>query len=131
MKVYDYTTKKLREIVLMVLNELKIKYPNIKEQYITELHKKLKQYKYIDEMDNLKPGTHIRWISLEDKNKIKLTNGAKFCKLNFTDDGVNLVYQNYGYSPKYYQILLDDCLVFQKLTSEELVLLSALDHLSK
>ena len=59
-----------------------------------------------------------------------LTKGAVFCELKVTDEGLNLVLKNYGFSNKHFTIKMDDNIVFQKLTSQELVILSALDHLS-
>jgi hypothetical protein len=51
--------------------------------------------------------------------------------MNVKEDGVYITCKNYGFNRKHYQIKLDENLIFQKLTEQELVLLSALDHLSK
>ena len=111
---------------LKVLKEL-----NLSKHETLELLKKLKEYKYVDEMNDLKYGTYIRWIPLSNPEYIDLKKGAIFCEINITDDGVQLICKNFGYKSKYFQIKLDENLVFQKLTEQELVLLSALDHLSK
>jgi hypothetical protein len=92
---------------------------------------KLKDYKYIDEMNDLKYGTYLRWIPIEDPNNIYLTKGAVFCEMNITNNGVFCVCKNFGFSSKHFQISIDKNLIFQKLTDQELILLSALDHLSK
>ena len=69
--------------------------------------------------------------SAEEKNEeYNLTKGAVFCELKDTDEGLNLVLKNYGFSNKHFTIKMDDNIVFQRLTSQELVILSALDHLS-
>ena len=96
-----------------------------------DLCKKLKDYKYVDEMDDLKYGTYIRWIPIEDPTNIHLTKGAIFCEMKIKDDGVYCVCKNFGYNLRHFQIQMDKNLIFQKLTDQELVLLSALDHLSK
>ena len=62
---------------------------------------------------------------------IQLTKGALFCEIKVKEDGVYILCKNYGYNRKHFQIKLDENLIFQKLTEQELVLLSALDHLSK
>jgi len=36
-----------------------------------------------------------------------------------------------NFAGKHYQTKMDECLLFQKMTGQELVLLAALDHLSK
>jgi hypothetical protein len=85
----------------------------------------------VDEMNDLKYGTYIRWIPINNPNIIVLTKGAVFCEMKITDDGVFLVCKNYGYSSKHFQLKMDTNLIFQKLTTQEQILLSALDHLAK
>ena len=96
-----------------------------------DILKKLNDYKYVDEMYDLKYGTYIRWIPINNPNIIVLTKGAVFCEMKITDDGVFLVCKNYGYSSKHFQLKMDTNLIFQKLTTQEQILLSALDHLAK
>jgi hypothetical protein len=96
-----------------------------------ELMSKLKEYKYVDEMNELKYGAYIRWIPIEDPTNIYLTQGALFCEMKITDNGVFCVCKNYGFKSRHFNISMDKNLIFQRLTDQELVLLSALDHLSK
>ena len=124
--LFNFTTKKILEMNLQVLKEL-----HLDRNETLDILKKLKEYKYVDEMNDLKYGTYLRWIPLSDPENIHLTKGAVFCELKITDNGVFIVCKNLGYSTKHFQIKMDECLVFQKLTQQELVLLSALDHLSK
>lgn len=124
--LFNFTTKKILEMNLQVLKELQLD-----RNETLELLRKLKGYKYVDEMNELKYGTYLRWIPLNDPENIHLTKGAVFCELKITDNGVFIVCKNFGYSTRHFQIKMDECLVFQKLTSQEQVLLSALDHLSK
>jgi hypothetical protein len=122
----DFTTEKLREMTLKILSEL-----NLPKKETFDLFNKLKDYKYVDEMDDLKYGTYLRWIPLEDPTNITLTKGAMFCEIKITDNGVFCVCKNMGFPPRHFQIAMDKNLIFQKLTNQELVLLSALDHLAK
>lgn len=124
--IFNFNSKKITEMNLKIINELQLE-----RKFALEIMKKIKEYKYVDELDDLKYGTYIRWIPIRDPNNIYLTQGALFCETKIKDDGVYLICKNYGYSSKYFQIKLDENLVFQKLTDQELVLLSALDHLSK
>ena len=124
--LFNFTTKKILEMNLQVLKEL-----HLDRNETLDILKKLKEYKYVDEMNDLKYGTYLRWIPLNDPENIHLTKWAVFCELKITDNGVFIVCKNLGYSTKHFQIKMDECLVFQKLTQQELVLLSALDHLSK
>ena len=124
--LFNFTTKKILEMNLQVLKELQLD-----RNETLQLLQKLKEYKYVDEMNELKYGTYLRWIPINDPDNIHLTKGAVFCELKITDNGVFIVCKNFGYSTKHFQIKMDECLVFQKLTQQELVLLNALDHLSK
>jgi len=122
----NFTTEKMREMNLNILKEL-----HLSKKDTLELLHKLNDYKYVDEMNDLKYGTYIRWIPIEDPNNIFLTKGAIFCELKITDNGVSCICKNYGFKSKHFQIEMDKNLIFQKLTNQELVLLSALDHLAK
>jgi hypothetical protein len=121
----NFTTKKIKEMNLNVLKELQMS-----KNETLDIFSKLKEYKYIDEMNELKYGSYIRWIYLSDPTNLFLTKGALFCEVKITDEGVYLTCKNYGNNNKHFTIKMDECLIFQKLSQQELVLLSALDHLS-
>jgi len=122
----NFTTEKIKEMNLNILKELALS-----KVETLELFKKLNGYKYVDEMNELKYGTYLRWIPIDDPEEIHLTKGALFCEMKITDNGVFMVCKNLGFSTRHFQISMDKNLIFQKLTQQELVLLSALDHLSK
>ena len=125
--LFNFTTIKIKEMNLQIIKEL-----NLTRAETLDIMKKINDYKYVDEMNDLKYGTYIRWIPLNNPENIHLTKGALFCEMKITDDGVFIICKNYGYNNnKHFRIKLDENLVFQKLTNQELVLLSALDHLSK
>jgi hypothetical protein len=122
----NFTSKKILEMNLKIINELQLE-----RKESLELMKKLKGYRYIDELDDLKYGTYLRWIPLHSPSNIYIAKGALFCEYKIKEDGVYLICKNFGFPYKHFQFKLDENLVFQKLTDQELVLLSALDHLSK
>jgi hypothetical protein len=122
----DFTSQKMKEMNLKIIKELQLP-----RNQTLDIMKKLNDYKYVDEMSDLKYGTYIRWIPINNPNIIVLTKGAVFCEMKITDDGVFLVCKNYGYSSKHFQLKMDTNLIFQKLTTQEQILLSALDHLAK
>ena len=124
--LFNFTSDKMKEMNLKIIKELQLP----RDESLSIL-KKLKQYKYVDEMSDLKYGTYVRWIPIENPKQIGLTKGAIFCEMKITDEGVFLICKNLGYSSKHFRISMDSNLIFQKLTDQELILLSALDHLSK
>jgi hypothetical protein len=84
---------------------------------------------YIDEMNELRYGAFIRWIPIKDPENIYLNQGGILCDIKVADDGICLICKNFA--RKHHQIKMEECLIFQKLSGQEQVLLSALDHLSK
>jgi len=121
--VFNYTTEHIFEINKKILSELMLP-----RKTFIEYLKTLKYYVYVDEINNLKYGSYLKWISLKTPDNLRLTNGAFFCNIKITDNGVHIVCKNYA--NRYFQIKMDECLLFQKLTDQEKVILHALDHLS-
>jgi len=124
--LFNFTTDKIREMNLNILKEL-----HLTKKETVDMYNKLKDYKYVDEMNDLKYGTYLRWIPIEEPNNIHLTKGALFCEMKITDNGVFCVCKNFGYPVRHFQLSMDKNLIFQKLTEQEQVLLSALNHLAK
>ena len=122
----NFTSNKMKEMNLKIIKEL-----HLPKDESLKILKKINGYKYVDEMSDLKYGTYIRWIPIENPKEIDLKKGALFCEMKITDNGIFLVCKNFGYNSKCFRISMDKNLIFQKLTDQELILLSALDHLSK
>ena len=122
--VFNYTTEHIFEINKKILSELLLSRSTM-VQYL----KTLTHYIYVDEINNLKYGSYLKWISLKTPDNLRLTNGAFFCNIKITDNGVYIICKNYA--NRHFQIKMDECLLFQKLTDQEKVILNALDHLSK
>jgi len=120
----NLTTKKINGMKREIIQELDLS-KEVEKDYLN----KLKDYRYIDEMNELKIGSFVRWIPITDPDEIHLTKGGIVCDLKIMDTGMSIVVKNFA--GKYYQTKMDECLLFQKMTGQELVLLAALDHLSK
>jgi hypothetical protein len=119
----DLTTKKIKQINLNILKELHLP-RDVTLTYI----KKLNGYKYVDEINDIKCGTFIKWIPITDPAYLPLNTGGVICNVKIQD---NVIITCKNFMHKHYQIKMEECLIFQKLTNQELVLLSALDHLAK
>ena len=89
-------------------------------------HKTLKNYRYIDELPGIKYGAYIRWISLRDPANIKLTNGGIVCEIK-VEDSINIVCKNK--MNIFFEIRMGENFIFQKISDQEQILLSALDYL--
>jgi hypothetical protein len=89
-------------------------------------HKTLKKYRYIDELPGIRYGAYIRWISLRDPANIKLTNGGIICDIK-VEDCIHIVCKNN--MNRFFEIKMGECFIFQKLSDQEQILLSAMDYL--
>lgn len=95
-----------------------------KRAVLTELDKmewypKLKTYKIVDELPQYRLGRHIRWINSE----VVLTNGGILVDVFLTEEGVRLRSKNN--MNRFITIAPDECVVFQKISYDEAVMLAA------
>lgn len=93
------------------------------------LHSKLKHYRYVEDLANIKYGSYIRWIRLTDPENIRLTNGGTILDIKIYNKGCNILCKNIR--NRIFEIRFDECAIFQKLTDQEQVLLDVLTYLSK
>lgn len=122
---------------IMNLNSKKIK--SIKNDYLQKLllprdklkeyHLKLKEYRYVDDLSDIQYGRYIRWINLKNPDNIKLTTGGIIIDIKIIESGIHLVCKNN--MNHCVQIKIDENIIFQKLTDQEKILITALDYLDK
>ena len=94
---------------------------------LKEYHKKLKEYRFVDDLIDIQYGRYIRWINLKDPAKIQLSHGGIIIDIKIYKEGIQLLCKNF-YNKKF-QIKIDECFIFQKITDQEKIILSALDYL--
>jgi hypothetical protein len=120
--IIHLTTKKILEMNLNIIKEL-----HLDKSTTLNYLKKLKGYRYIDEINDLKYGGFIKWIPITDPNYIPLHHCGIICDIKITDSGVLISCKNFMH--RHYTFKMDECLIFQKLTSQEQIIINALDHL--
>lgn len=120
----DFTSSKIKAMNIEIIKELQLP-GHVENDFI----KKLDNYKYVDEINDLHNGSFIRWIPINNPSKLELKKGALVCEIKITNNGTFIVCK--GFYNNHFQIKMDECLIFQLLKAEEQVLLSALDHISK
>ena len=91
-------------------------------------HTKLKDYRYIDELNDLKYGQYVRWINIKNPENLKLTNGGIFLEVKLLDTGTHMIIKNN--MNRIFQINMDQCVIFQKLSDQERIILLALKYLN-
>lgn len=93
-----------------------------------EICNKLIGYRQVDQLNELHKGKHVRWI----RNTIgehKLTNGGIVIDIKFLDNGTHVLCKNN--LNRFLQYKFDDCITFQKLSTEEQLILMAYEHMDK
>ena len=80
-------------------------------------------------MQDVQYGYYIRWIPLKNPDNIKLTNGGIIIDIDIINSCVQLRIKNN--MNRIFQIKLDECYIFQKITPQEKVILGVLDYLDK
>ena len=119
----DLTTEKIQTYKNNALQQLQLP-----REMLKQYHKKLKNYRLVEDLPDVQYGHHIRWILLKDPNNIKLTNGGIICDIRVFNQQVHIRCKNN--LNRIMQIILDECLVFQKLSDQERVILDVLDYLA-
>ena len=96
---------------------------------LVALQKKLKLYRYIDDLKDIRFGGYIRWISLKNPEVIKLTNGGIVCDIKEMNDDIHIKCKNR--MNMIFQTKLSEAIIFQKLNDQEQVILNSLKYLEK
>ena len=101
---------------------------HLQKDKLKDFHKKLRHYRYIDELNDLKYGQYIRWINLNNEI-LKLTSGGIFLDLKLLNNGTHVVCKNN--INKVFQIKFDECIFFQKISNQEEIILKVLNYVNK
>ena len=109
--IMNLTTQNILEMNLNILKEL-----HLDKQTTLNYLKKLKEYRYIDEINDLKHGAFIKWIPITDPSYLPLHHCGMICEIKITDNGVFITCKNFMH--RHYTFKMDECLIFQKLTSQ-------------
>ena len=121
--ILSLSNEKILKERVDIINEL----PIDKEEKV-DLLRKLQGYRYVDEIHELKNGSFLRWRNTSDLDNISLVQGAFFCEFVFTDNNTCMRMRNIR--GRYFEVKMDDIIIFQKLTQQEKVLLAALSYIS-
>lgn len=91
--------------------------------------KLLVDYRYVDEMDEFRLGSYVRYFNMNKDHGIELLRGGFIVDLQTREEKVYLLCKNGA--NKFFKIRLHDSIIFQKNTKQEKLLLDILDHLKE
>ena len=118
--IMNYNTRMIKSIKNDYLQKLLLPKDKLKE-----FHTKLKDYRYVDDLSDIQYGRYIRWINLKNPEKIELTRGGMIIDIKILSNGIHVICKN-TYNQKF-QLKIDECYIFQKITEQERIVLIALD----
>ena len=87
---------------------------------------RLSGYRYVDRICDLRNGRLMRWIKRSAETPT-LTNGGLLMNVKIENKGVQLLCKNN--TNRFFNVKFDDCLVFQKLTMEEQLIIMSYDFI--
>ena len=122
--IENLSTRKIKTIKNDYLQQLQLSRDELKDY-----HKKLKEYRFVDDLTNIQYGRYIRWISLKNPERLCLTTGGVIIDIQLLEDGIYILCKNFR--NKRMKIKIDECFIFQKMTDQEKTIIAALDYLEK
>ena len=122
--IMNLTSSKIKSMKNNILQKLQLDRETLKS-----FHKKLKGYRYCTDMADIQYGYYVRWIPLKNPENLKLTNGGILLDIDIINDCVQLKVKLLNH--RIIQIKFDECVIFQKLSNQERVILGVLDYLEK
>ena len=121
----NLTTNKINK-----LNNDNLQLLRLPRDELKKFHKKVKGYRHVSELDDIQFGNYIRWIPLRDPNNIKMTNGAFIIDIKTVkESGIHVVCKNS--MNRVFNMILNECIVFQKMNQQEKILIKIIDYASK
>ena len=120
----ELTFSKIKSIKNDILQQLQLSREDIKL-----FHKKLKEYRYIDEVNELKIGNYIRTLNLKNPENIKLNNGGIIVDIEVINSSIIIRCKNF--KNYIFNIKFEENLIFQKFNNDENLILSILSKIQK
>lgn len=93
---------------------------DLEKEVAADFCSRLSGYRYVDRMCDLRNGRLLRWIKMTNR---VLTNGGLLVNVKMDPKGVQLLCKNN--TNRFFCVRFDDCVIFQKLTTEEQLVLMA------
>jgi hypothetical protein len=112
------TISTIYKIIISVLTNCGF-FPNIKP-----IFEKLVGYRYVDRACEIRLGVYCRWIHKSNK---RLESGGIIISTKICEEGIQVICKT-GFG-RHISFRFDECIVFQKLTLEEQLILLAYEHI--
>lgn len=129
----DYLENKTMEIVTREVYN-KIKSMRFTKNKIAHYCEKLAGYRLVNQVFELRKSRSIKAFKIfDEKTGMTIENptllAGLLVNIKFLNGGTYLLYKNL--TGRFFNLKFDNCVIFQKLTEEEQLILLAYDHISK
>ena len=121
--VSNLNTRKIHAEKMRQLHQLKFD-----QELIDYYAKKLRDYRYVDDLPGISHGAYIRWIDLKSPDRLCLARGAIICDIKIGQKGVSLLCKTHP-NPAMFHVIMDEVIIFQRLSQQERIILAAMDYL--
>lgn len=130
--IYDETNASVLAKKKKVLSQF-----DLSKGKITSLMEKLKQYRYVEDLNDLRTGSYLRWVYIgddendaelfdDDDEDFHLNKGAIFCETKIDVGGLSVICKTY--QGRFFQFPMNgDYIFFQKLSAQEQTILNTID----
>ena len=118
------SSSKIKELKNNILQKM-----YLSRDELLHYHKVLKDYRFVDELDEIQIGKYVRWFNLANQENISLTNGGIVIDIKDGKEDILIVCKNNR--NRIYTFRLNQCIVFQKLSTQEKILIKIIDYASK
>lgn len=118
-------TRTIKERKKKILDSLLLEHDELKHYQSLLL-----EYRYVDEVDELRIGSYIRFFRLNTDvpGSLKLGRGAFLVDIKIQKHVIILLLKNRNY---FFNLKMDECILFQKNTKQEKILIQILDHIKR
>lgn len=117
------TSSKIKEMKNNILQKLYFNRDELKNY-----HKKLNDYMFVDELDEIKLGSYIRWFNITKMDDLKLYKGGMVIDYQQGKDDINIVCKNSRNNV--FKLCMNKCVIFKKLSNQEKILIKIIDYAS-
>ena len=118
------TSGKIKELKNNILQKL-----YLDRDELLHYHKVLKEYIYIDELDEVKLGSYIRWFNIRKMENLKLTNGGIGVDFKQGNEDIIIVCKNP--QGRFFSLQLNKNIIFKKMSTQEKLLIKIIDYIHK
>jgi hypothetical protein len=99
----------------------------LEKDELRHYQKLLLEYRYVDEVDELRIGSYLRFFRLTS-NTLDLRSGGFLADIQLKKEQIILLLKNRN---RFFNLKLNECILFQKNTTQEKILIQILDQIKR